>query len=185
MRNTMMTLGLTFLLATFASAPSVAQAQPPAPDAGLLTARMANGALKSWLTKAAEQMTEADFAFKPTPEARSFGQVLAHVAEQDYEFCAGAMGAKAPVRDLQKTATTKAEIQRALADAFAYCDGVYAGMTDAKAQAMVDFHGRPMPAVAVLLFRTHHNSLHYGNVATYMRLRGKVPPSSPSPISGE
>jgi uncharacterized damage-inducible protein DinB len=49
----------------------------------------------------------------------------------------------------------------------------------AKADAMVDFHGRQRPALAVLMFRTNHSLLHYGNVITYMRLRGKVPPSSP------
>ena len=38
--------------------------------------------------------------------------------------------------------------------------------------------GKPRPALAILMFRTHHGALHYGNVVTYMRLRGKVPPTS-------
>ncbi|HVF59621.1 MAG TPA: hypothetical protein VNJ70_07425 [Thermoanaerobaculia bacterium] len=50
-------------------------------------------------------------------------------------------------------------------------------MTEAKAKTMLPFMGKPRPALALLLFRTHHAALHYGNVITYMRLRGKVPPS--------
>lgn len=49
---------------------------------------------------------------------------------------------------------------------------------DAKAKIMKEFMGKPLPALAVLNFRTYHSLLHWGNVITYMRLRGKVPPST-------
>ena len=123
-------------------------------------------------------MSEADYAFKPTPEVRSYGQILAHVADLNYLFCANATGAEPPVRDVEKTKTSRADIQQAVSASFAYCDAVYAGMTVATTGKMVKLMGSPMPALTVLIFRTHHLSLHYGNVATYMRLRGKVPPST-------
>jgi uncharacterized damage-inducible protein DinB len=176
-------IAVAVILATLSGAPAFAQTQPSAPDPALVAARMATGALKMWLGKSAALMNEEDFAFKPTPEVRSFGQILAHVADLDYEFCAAAIGEKPPVSGLEKAKLSRSEIIKAQADAFAYCDGVNKGMTDATARAIVDLRGQKIPAASVLLFRTHHESLHYGNLITYIRLRGKVPPSSASPIN--
>ena len=134
--------------------------------------------LRDMFTLAAEQMSDDDYTFKPTPEVRSFAQLMAHLADTNYTFCAMANAEKPPFGDVEKTRTTKAEIQKALADSFAYCDGVYKGMTGAKAIVMRQFRGKPRPAVEVLIFRGYHGLLHYGNAITYMRLRGKVPPST-------
>lgn len=163
---------------TLAAAPLPAQTEPGQPDPLIKSAVDASGYMKGVLTKAAEQMSEEDYAFKPTPEVRSFGQLLAHVADTNYWFCAAAKGEPQPVSGLEKSKTTRADIQKALAESFTYCDGAYTGMTDAKARTMVEFMGEPRPALAILMFRTHHAALHYGNVVTYMRLRGKVPPTS-------
>lgn len=170
--------GLVAILAALAAMPLPAQTAPAPSDPGLMAARQAAAMMNPWLTKAADQMSEADYAFKPTPEVRSFGQLLAHVADLNYLFCSAAMGAQPPVSDIEKNRTTKADIQQAVSASFAYCDGAYADMTDAKARTLVELMGSPMPALAVLIFRTHHLSLHYGNVVTYMRLRGRVPPST-------
>ena len=63
-----------------------AAAQPPGPGAGA-TADPFSKALKAsfdtvarYLAGSAEKMPEANFAFKPTPEVRSFGEILGHVA---------------------------------------------------------------------------------------------------------
>ena len=177
------TFGVAVVLATLAAMPLLAQTPPAPSDPGIMAIQLAHRYTKLWLTKAADQMSEADYAFKPTPEVRSFGQILAHVVDQDYVFCSAANGEKPPVRGVEKNATTKAGIQKAMSEVFAYCDGVYSAMTEAKGRTMVQMGSTPLPALAVLIFRTHHSSLHYGNVVTYMRLRGKVPPSSPTPIS--
>ncbi|HEX5760316.1 MAG TPA: DinB family protein [Thermoanaerobaculia bacterium] len=178
------TYGIAAILATLAAAPLPAQTEPGQPDPLIGSAAEAAGYIKDVFTRAAEQMSEEDYAFKPTPEVRSFGQLLAHVADSNYWFCAAVKGEKPPASGLEKTKTTKADIQKALAESFAYCDGAYAAMTDAKARTMVEFMGKPRPALSILIFRTHHGALHYGNVVTYMRLRGKVPPTSQSPVEG-
>jgi uncharacterized damage-inducible protein DinB len=152
--------------------------EPAQPDPLIASVQDGASYVREMLTKAAEQMSEEDYAFKPTPEVRSFGQLLAHVADADYGFCSAVKGERAPVSAVEKTKTTRADIQKALSEAFAYCAGAYEGMTDAKAKTMVEFRGKPRPALAVLIFRTYHSLLHYGNVVTYMRLRGKVPPST-------
>jgi len=51
-------------------------------------------------------------------------------------------------------------------------------MTDAQAGALVKFFGRDQAKVTVLAFNTAHNNEHYGNIVTYLRMKGLVPPSS-------
>ncbi len=137
--------------------------------------------IKGNLTKAAEQMSEENYSFKPTPEVRSFGQIVGHVADANYMICAGAQGEKAPAGDVEKTKTTKAELVKAMGESFAYCDKVYAGMTEAKAIEITTFFGRQQPRLAVLAFNTSHDFEHYGNIVVYMRIKGMVPPSSQKP----
>lgn len=170
---------------------TVAQENPPTahnraelgePDPMIASVQDGASYVREMLTKAADQMSEEDYAFKPTPEVRSLGQLLAHVADANYGFCSAVKREKAPVSGVEKTKTTRDDIQKALSESFAYCDGAYADMTDAKAKTMVEFMGKARPALAVLNFRNYHSLLHYGNVITYMRLRGKVPPSTePAP----
>jgi hypothetical protein len=51
-------------------------------------------------------------------------------------------------------------------------------MTDAHAADMVKFFGRDQAKLVVLAFNSAHNMEHYGNLVTYMRIKGLVPPSS-------
>ena len=171
--------GLAAILATIAAGPLLAQTETNQTDPLIATALDAAGYVKEMFTKAAAQMSEEDYAFKPTPEVRSFGQLLAHVADSNYFFCATVKGEEPPAGGVEKTKTTRADIQRALAESFAYCDGAYAAMTDATARSMIEFMGKPRPALGLLIFRTHHAALHYGNAITYIRLRGQVPPAPP------
>jgi uncharacterized damage-inducible protein DinB len=136
------------------------------------------GYLKSNVARAAEKMPEANYAFKPTPEVRNFGQLVAHIADAQYIFCSMATGKPGNGPGIENKKTTKAEIIEALKEAYGYCDEVYAGMTDAKTAELVKFLGRDMPRISVLAFNNAHMDEHYGNIVTYMRLKGLVPPTS-------
>lgn len=177
-RNGKMQAVMAVAVATLLTTSLEAQGTPGAQDPGMMAAQMASPMIKSWLTKSGEQMTDADFAYRPTPDTRTFGQLLGHVADLNNLFCSAAIGEQPPVRGIEKSAITRAEILAAMTASFAYCDGVMASMTAESARQTVPFMGTSMPALSVLLFRTHHLSLHYGNVVTYLRLRGKVPPST-------
>jgi len=72
----------------------------------------------------------------------------------------------------------KADLQKALADSFAYCDKVYSIMSDAAGLQTVNFFGGQQTKLTVLSFVNNHGFEHYGNIVTYMRLKGMVPPSS-------
>lgn len=135
--------------------------------------------IKGNVMKAAEEMPESNYSFKPVDSVRSYGEVVAHIADGQYEFCSAAMGDKGEDHpQVEKTAKTKAEITEGLKTAFAYCDKAYTQMTDAKAAEMASFFGRQMPKLTILSLNTAHTDEHYGNLVTYLRIKGMVPPSS-------
>src|SRR5262245_5076441 len=81
--------------------------------------------VRNFVVRAAEKMPADDYAFKPTPEVRSFAQQIAHIADDQYNLCAPAKGEtrKAAYTAIEDSLTTKADLITALKDAFAYCDG--------------------------------------------------------------
>ena len=66
------------------------------------------------VVKAAEKMPEENYSFKPTPEIRSFGQLVGHVADANYMFCSLASGEANPMKDIEKTKTSKADLVSAI-----------------------------------------------------------------------
>lgn len=157
---------------------SGAQAQNPVSDA---IREGWNGAKRN-LSRAAEAMPEAKFSFKPVDTVRSYGQIIAHVAGANYIFCAAARGEKAPYSEdhFEKSATTKAAITKALNDSLAYCDAAYTAVTDRTAGEMVAsaFGNGKSARASALMGNTGHLQEHYGNLVTYLRINGIVPPSS-------
>ncbi len=127
---------------------------------------------------AAEKMPEQNYSFKPTPEVRSFGQLVGHVADAQYFFCSTAIGESSPMKDIEKSKSSKTDLVAALKEAVAYCDKAYAGMTDAQGSQTVKFMNYDTARLTVLSVNTAHADEHYGNMVTYLRIKGIVPPSS-------
>ncbi len=128
--------------------------------------------------RSAEKTPEEFYGFKPVEGVRTFGQILGHAADSQYTFCSIALGEKNPAPQVEKNKKTKAELIAALNEAFAYCDKVYAGLTDASAAQMVKVFGADMPKLGVLTINSLHTTEHYGNLVTYMRMKNLVPPTS-------
>ena len=144
----------------------------------LAPAKQTFGMVKGNIIKAAEQMPAEHYAFKPTADVRSFGELVGHVANANYMICSRASGAESPSKvNIEKTVTDKAALATALAESFAYCDAQFDGL-GAKAPEVIDIFGMKMPRLNVLQFNTIHDMEHYGNMVTYMRIKGLVPPSS-------
>ncbi len=133
---------------------------------------------KGILLRSAEKMPEENYSFKPVDTVRSYGQIIGHLADAQYLFCSIAAGEKNPDLQIEKTKTSKADLIAALKDGFAYCDKVYGSMTDAAATQTVKFFGNDAPKYALLSLNVGHNMEHYGNLVTYMRMKGIVPPTS-------
>ena len=133
---------------------------------------------KGILLRSAEKMPEENYGFKPVDSVRTYGQIIGHLADAQYLFCSTASGEKNPDPKIEKTKTSKADLVAALKGGFAYCDKVYDSMTDAASTQMVKFFGNDVPKFAVLSINMGHNMEHYGNLVTYMRIKGIVPPTS-------
>jgi uncharacterized damage-inducible protein DinB len=154
-------------------------------------ARLHYGIIKDSVTRAAVKMPEELYAFRPTLEVRSFAQLVGHLADANYRLCS-VIGGQNPPMDagIEKTKKTKADLLQALAESFQYCDQRYAEMSDAAGAPTVKFDAGgegsrvpiQMPRFTVLAFHTAHAFEHYGNLVTYMRRKGIVPPSSEPPF---
>jgi uncharacterized damage-inducible protein DinB len=138
--------------------------------------------VKQNVVRSAALMPEAKYNFKPVDTVRSYGQILAHVAGANYVFCAAARGEKSPFAEdaIEKAATTKAAISKALEESVKYCDAVYTSLDDRKAVDVIDapFGAGKTSRASALMGNTGHVQEHYGNLVTYLRINGLVPPSS-------
>ena len=136
------------------------------------------GMISGVLAKTAEKVPENLYAFKATPEVRSMGQLIGHIADSQFMMCAAAAGEKPPQGGIEKSKSSKADLSKALAESSAYCQTVINGMTDQKGMEIVKFFTGDTPRLFVLSFNVAHSYEHYGNLVTYMRLNKIVPPSS-------
>jgi uncharacterized damage-inducible protein DinB len=168
-------------IAVFAYAVAV-QAQAPANPISDGIRGGWNSAKRNMLASA-KVMPEAKYSFKPVDTVRTFGQILAHVAGANYVFCAAARGeTKPPFSEdhFEQNMKTSADAIKALQDSIAYCDAAYTALTDASAAQMIKapFGDGQQPRAVALMGNTNHNTEHYGNLVTYLRINGLVPPSS-------
>lgn len=163
-----------------AASPLLASAQAADPVAAAVKGNW-EGMIDN-LTKSAEQMPESNYAFKPVPAVRSFGELIAHVAGTQNLICGSVLGEKTGAEDeIEKTAKTKDAIVKALKASTEHCKKAYAIAAKDYGTQIEMFGGR-MTKINALILNDTHDGEHYGNVVTYLRLKGMVPPSSqPAP----
>lgn len=186
-------VGTAVALALASIGVQACQAAAPAPEpggdvAGAVTNAVSASIRTSWqsarrnITDSADLMPEADFAFKPVDSVRTFGEILTHLAGANYVFCSAALGEAPPHAEeaFEETVTSRDEIIKVLGESLAYCDTAYETATDVSLAGTVTqpFGGGDGPRAAVLLGNIGHLNEHYGNLVTYFRMKGMVPPSS-------
>ena len=170
------------LLSALLALPAAAQT-PPTPAAPPVAISAVSGLKMPWnrmketLVKTAEKMPEENYAFKPTPEVRSFGQLVGHVADANFMFASLSAGEKPTPRDIEKTKTSKADLVAALKESLAACDKVFT-MSDAEHSTPTKLFGMDTTRLIFVVIIFSHDAEHYGNMVTYMRIKGLVPPSS-------
>jgi len=183
------------LLGSSLAAPAFAQqGQPQAPPTTSAFLRNMYNGNKNNIIRSAEKVPDDMYGLRPGPqmEVRTFGQHLQHVANFNFLWCSQAKGEKNPNTqgNLEKVQMTRAQIQKTLADSFAYCDPVYASLDDANGAQVVEIqqeNGRVTrnTRMALLMLNVVHNNELYGNLVTTMRIKSIVPPSSePRPEQG-
>ena len=151
---------------------------------GLRTAYNNN---RNTITRTAERMPEENYGMRPgsQPEVRTFGQQVGHVAYYNYLWCSQAKGETNPNTagiNIEKL-PSKAELLKALNDAFAYCEGVYAALTDASGAETIDItqeSGRQTRnlRMGLLTLNYAHNNEIYGSMVIFLRMKDITPPAS-------
>lgn len=176
MRRAVSILTLTVLAGGVA--PLAAQNSAASDNAAVSTSRQLWETFVGHITTAADELPESKYAYQPTPDVRTFGQLVGHVAGAQYLICAAALGE--PPRnedDIEKSRTKKAELVAALKASTQYCTRAY-GQTDQAAQQKTKLFGQERTRLYALGLNAAHDAEHYGNIVTYLRLNGIVPPSS-------
>lgn len=151
----------TFVLTRSGTAPG------GAPDAALATLprdqlRAAFEEVNGHIAKSAELVSEERYGYQPIGTVRTLGQLVGHIVDGYHYYCGRAAGRDVPWSDsTAQGALDKATLAARLRDAAAQCHTAYASGN-----------------VGPLIVNTFHANLHYGNLITYLRLLGLVPPSS-------
>jgi hypothetical protein len=131
-------------------------------QAGNADLRRNFASISLFITKAAEMAPADKYGYRPSADVRSFGQIVAHLADS-YRFeCGLAMGKSERIKDpAEKGAIDKDVLLPILKQATDACIAAYN-------------NGQ----VAALTDNLAHSNLHYGNLITYLRLMGLKPPST-------
>ena len=172
----MKSMALVFGMVTATATLAAQSGGGVAPHVAILKAQAET--IRSLVLRTAEKVPENLYEFKPTPEVRSLGGVIGHIADGNNLLCSIANGDKPAPNPVNEKKTTRADLLAALKASFAACDKVFASTTDANATSPVDFFGQKQTRLGMLAFTNSHMWEHYGNLVTYMRLKSIVPPSS-------
>lgn len=147
-------------------------------DFAVATTRAHWTTLSGYVLASAVDMPEEKYSFRPVAGVRTFGELIGHVAGAQNMFCAMALEEKAPSEDaVEKAATSKAALIAAMKASNAYCAKAYA-MSDAASRGEIMVFGQKQSKLYALMMNATHDGEHYGNLITYLRINGLVPPSS-------
>lgn len=130
----------------------------------------------------AEDFPEDKYDFKPVPAQRSFAEQLLHAAGANYFFTNLALGQKPPAeedpkRDQYKTkADVVAFVKKAMADG---ASAIQAKGDSGMSALLVDPYSHQQVRVSDYAYGfVEHMGEHYGQLVTYYRVSGMVPPES-------
>jgi hypothetical protein len=160
----------------FAQSSSAPAATSNAPVADAF--RETEGNMEKRLVAAAETMPADKYSFKPTPAQMTFGQVVLHVADDNDLACPGIGFVQAPQRDKLTPTDDKDKLVARLKDTFALCDQVFGKLDDSKLGSQVSGFGVTWTQIGLMSERTEDWADHYSQMAIYLRLNGKLPPTA-------
>ncbi len=140
---------------------------------------------------AAQAMPEGQFDFSPESlnvpgaefgKVRTFALQVRHVAADNFAIWAPLTGKGEPAGihapNGPAEMKSRAEIFKFLQDSFVYAHGAIRGLTAENALGLVEFRGRRVTRISLVVLAMTHMSDHYGQMVEYLRMSGVVPPAS-------
>jgi uncharacterized damage-inducible protein DinB len=165
----------------FASASAAQQGTAPAGQTFTLSGEMLRGYqnVQRDLAETAEKMPEEHYGFRPTPEIKPFGQLVAHVALAQFRTCAMLKGEANPRSEEKEDAKrTRQETIALLKASAAYCDPLVSALTDTAMTELTKVRQNEVAKGLIPASLITHGMEMYGTMAVYLRLKGIVPPTT-------
>ena len=178
MKNTALhsCLLLAILLVISSAFTGYARTMPPAKSQMLLDWQRAKTYTKEYL----DAMPEAGVAFKPTPEMRSFGEQMLHIAGANFAFAASASGKANPYqgKNLEKMDEykTKAALSKIVLESYDFVISALNGANDAQMTESVKLFNMDVNRGQAYEKAFEHQTHHRGQTTVYLRLKGVTPP---------
>jgi uncharacterized damage-inducible protein DinB len=176
-------------LSFFAQAPAAAPAQPqqpPPPLPGLVAeVKTIYTNIHANIGKSVEQFPADKLTWQPTPAVRSWARLIGHITDDNNGACYLLAGettrpARVDTADTQDSAANKLskdDLLKGYKESVERCNKAFAAVTEAN-MAERAAPTSPRSKIGALTYNTSHTNEHYGNIVTYMRLNGMVPPST-------
>ena len=130
------------------------------------------------LVASAQEMPAKKYSYKPTAAPMTFGEVVLHVAGDNYEACAPIGNVRAPEVSTLSPTDDKDKLVERLRQSFALCDQVAAHVDDSSLGGVVSAFGNQWPRAELMAERIEDWADHYSQMAIYLRLNGLLPPTA-------
>ena len=141
--------------------------------------------IAGYITRSAAMVPPDKYTWQPTPEVRSYARMFAHIIDDNNGACAAMAGVTPNPPRVDTGAAgnwaadkmAKADLEKGLADSVALCQKAFAAVNASNMMESAGGRGT-RTKIGMLIYNTSHINEHYGNLVTYLRLNGMVPPSS-------
>lgn len=175
---------VSFAQATAPQQQTQPQAQQPPKE---YPANRIEGLIREW-TRARDYtkeyldaMPEDGYAFKPTPDIRSFSEQMLHLTAANFLFGSRIFGPTNPYqgKNLEKMDEfkSKSACTKVVMESYDFVIAALKGTTDAKLDERLPFGGYNRPKVLALGMAFEHQTHHRGQTTIYLRLKGVTPPA--------
>jgi uncharacterized damage-inducible protein DinB len=134
------------------------------------------GITRDLVVNLVQVMPEDKYDYKPTPEIRSFREIVSHLILENHTFMSLVAGEPAPDKAKIEALKSRDELTKALSESYAFGERTLAALTDAKAVEKVTMRGQSVLRWYPVLYNIQDSMDHYGNLVVYVRLNGLVPP---------
>ena len=121
-------------------------------------------------------MPEEKYDYRPTPEIRSFREIIAHLILENYNFMSVVAGDPAPDKAKFEALKSRDELMKTLSESYAFGERTLAALTDTTAVEKITMRGQSVVRWYPVLYNIQDSMDHYGNLVIYVRLNGLVPP---------
>lgn len=130
---------------------------------------------KNYLVEMAEAMPEDKYSYKPTERQKTFQEQLLHI-KQNMDWLSSTYFSKEKKDAKKATYTTKAEVIKAITEAFDNTAAIIKKASAEELKEIVEFFAGPKTKLQILNLLQDHVTHHRGQLIVYLNLNDVKPP---------